>query len=151
MTHILRTAFDVPGAVPDVFAFFAEAENLERITPRELGFRITTPQPIAMGEGTLIDYQLRLFGVPFTWKTEITVWNPPHEFVDVQLKGPYRLWRHSHTFAPTDRGTRITDEVIYELPFSPFGDVAHPLVRLQLSRIFQYREIAVREMLGGGR
>lgn len=147
MTHQLRTTFDVEQPLEQVFAFFAAAENLERITPAELGFRILTPGPFEIREGTLIDYQLRLFGVPFKWRTEITVWRPPHEFVDVQLRGPYRTWVHTHRFTPTPTGTSIADTVEYELPLSPVGDIALPLVRVQLGRIFRYREAAVRRLL----
>jgi ligand-binding SRPBCC domain-containing protein len=149
MTHVLRTAFTLPLETDEVFAFFAEAGNLERITPPELNFRILTPPATRIMAGTLIDYRLSLFGVPFDWRTEITCWEPPHRFVDEQLRGPYRLWIHGHRFRPEDGGTVIEDEVLFRLPLWPFGEIAYPLVRLQLERIFRYREKAIREILVG--
>jgi ligand-binding SRPBCC domain-containing protein len=148
MLHILQTTQQLPLAREEVFPFFAEAANLERLTPPELQFHIITPLPITMQLGTLIEYRLRLFGVPFTWLTRICYWNPPHEFVDEQLRGPYRTWVHIHRFQATDRGSRMEDEVHYRLPFFPLGELAYPLVKRQLKRIFDFRRQAIAALLG---
>ncbi len=144
--HVLTRTLHLPLPRPQVFDFFADAENLARITPRELDFRIVRA-PDVMAEGALIEYRLGLFGVPFGWLTEISRWEPPHAFVDRQRRGPYRRWHHTHTFADEGGGTRIDDRVEYALPLWPFGEIALPLVRAQLDRIFDYRQQAIREML----
>jgi ligand-binding SRPBCC domain-containing protein len=146
--HVLKASQRLPLNPNEVFPFFAEAANLERLTPPELQFHIITSPPITMQVGTLIEYRLRLFGVPFKWLTRICRWHPPHEFVDEQLRGPYRLWVHTHRFWPEDGATRMEDEVHYRLPFFPVGETAYPLVRWQLQRIFTFRRQAIAGFLG---
>ena len=138
----------LPQPAERVFAFFANAENLELITPPELAFRILTPTPLDIREDAIIDYRLRLFGVPFSWRTRIVEWRPTDYFVDEQIRGPYRHWRHRHTFDEVDGGTRMTDRVEYRLPLQPAGALALPLVRWQLDRIFRYRADTIRQLLG---
>ncbi len=139
----------LPLARKEVFAFFADAANLEHITPPELHFRVLTPQPIPMQRGTVIDYRLRLFGVPVRWQARISHWQPPIRFVDEQVRGPYDLWKHTHLFHDDGEATIIEDVVRYQLPFGLFGKIFHPLVRLQLKRIFRFRQSAVRNCLLG--
>jgi ligand-binding SRPBCC domain-containing protein len=143
--HILRREQRLPGAPEDVFPFFADARNLEAITPPFLGFRVVTPEPIEMGAGTLIEYRLRLRGVPLRWRTRIAVWDPPRRFVDVQLSGPYRLWHHTHDFEPDGAGgTLMRDTVRYAMPFGTLGRLAQALVvRRDLDAIFSFRQSAV--------
>lgn len=145
--HVLATEIVLPLPREEVFAFFAAADNLERITPPELSFRITSPLPIAIAKGSQIDYRLSLFGLPFTWRSLISRWDPPHAFVDEQLKGPYALWHHTHTFRESEGNTIISDRVRYQLPLWPLGECALPLVKLQLRRIFAYRQRAIGELL----
>lgn len=148
-SHLLQTQQWLPRPPAAVFPFFADAFNLELIMPPELQFHIATPGPICMQVGTLIAYRLRLFGVPFTWLTRIALWEPPHHFIDEQLAGPYRLWVHTHTFSPWAGGTFMTDRVVYQLPLFPLGELALPLVKLQLQRIFAYRRQIIAQLLGG--
>ncbi len=147
VNHILETEMELAVALDTVFAFFSQAENLARITPPELQFQITTPTPIEIREGTLINYRMSLFGVSFGWETKITRYEAPHIFIDEQIRGPYAVWVHTHTFEERGSVTCIRDQVRYRLPFYPLGEVVHPLVRMQLERIFAYRKQAVRAAL----
>ncbi len=149
MTYTLESSVTLDRPIDEVFSFFADASNLEAITPPELRFRILTPLPIEMRAGAEIRYRLSLSGVPFSWLTEISVWEPGKRFVDEQRSGPYRLWIHSHRFESLGPSrTRIDDEVQYALPLGPLGRIAHPWVRRKLDRIFSYREQRVQELLG---
>jgi ligand-binding SRPBCC domain-containing protein len=149
-SHRLERVQVIERPLEEVFAFFSDAENLETITPAFLHFRITSPRPIVLAPGALLDYELRLFGVPFRWRTRIETFEPPHRFTDVQLRGPYRRWHHTHSFRRVATGTEMTDVVEYQLPLGPLGALAHALlVRRSLRRIFDYRRDRIVERLGG--
>ncbi len=142
----LSTRILLPRKINEIFDFFGNASNLEAITPKSLRFQIITPQPITMTEGTLIDYQLSLRSVPIRWRTEISLWEPPYRFIDRQLRGPYRLWEHTHTFYHSANGTYVCDDVQYRVPG---GKLVHQLiVRPELRKIFQYRHRRLSELLG---
>jgi len=138
--HVLRRRQWIPLPRPEVFEFFADASNLETITPEWLNFRILSPTPVELHTGARIDYRLRWHGVPIAWTTEIRKWNPPYGFVDTQIRGPYQLWHHTHRFEAVEDGTLMTDVVWYKAPFGPLGELAHRLrVRRDVERIFDYR------------
>jgi ligand-binding SRPBCC domain-containing protein len=147
--HILERKQIIKRPRAEVFEFFADAGNLERITPPELNFQIITPQPIDVRKGALIDYQLKLRGIPITWKTEITQWNPPHDFVDTALKSPYKQWIHLHTFEDGAEGETVMRDIVrYRLPLEPLGDIAHFYVKKELAYIFDYRYKVIEEIFG---
>lgn len=148
--HVLEREQVLPLSPEELFPFFAAAENLDRITPSWLRFRIVTPTPIAMSAGTVIDYRLRYRGVPVRWRTLIEEWLPGVRFIDRALRSPYLLWRHTHEFEPlADGRTRMRDVVQYALPFGLLGAAAHRLfVRGDVERIFDYRRIAIESLLG---
>jgi hypothetical protein len=137
----------LPAPLEQVFAFFSDAANLERLTPPWLSFQIVSPQPIPMAVGTRIDYRLRLHGIPISWTSEITAWEPPHRFVDEQRKGPYRTWIHEHRFEEIEGGTMAYDAVRYAV----LGGVlaAKLFVRPDLEKIFAHRHQVMRELFGG--
>jgi ligand-binding SRPBCC domain-containing protein len=151
---VLDVVQDIPRPVEEVFPFFADAGNLQQITPPFLHFQILTPLPIDMHEGTLIDYRIRLHGIPIRWRTRIARWvpithppgtqpagTPTPSFIDEQIKGPYRKWVHTHTFEPIATGTRARDQVIYAVPGGPGVEriIERLFIRPQLDRIFAYR------------
>jgi hypothetical protein len=147
-THRLECQQRLRQPLERVFDFFAAARNLERITPSWLSFEVLTPEPVEMGVGTVIDYRLRIHGLPLRWTSRIEEWEPGRSFVDRQIRGPYGLWRHRHTFAAAGEGTVVSDSVDYGLPLGPLGELAHPLfVRRDLERIFAFRQQAVVEAL----
>ena len=130
--------------VDEVFNFFSDARNLEVITPAWLKSHILTTETIHMRIGTRIRYALRWHGIPLKWITEIEEWNPPHRFIDVQIKGPYKLWRYTHQFLPAGQGTHMLDRVEYSLPFAPLARVLHHAwIRRDLDAIFDYRAIRI--------
>jgi ligand-binding SRPBCC domain-containing protein len=150
--HVLERAQRLPLPVEEVFPFFADARNLEAITPPWLRFRVATPGAIQMRAGTLIEYRLRLHGLPVRWLTRISEWVPGERFVDEQVRGPYALWHHTHLFEPDGAGTIVRDRVRYRLPLGPLGAAAHILlVRRDLERIFGFRQAAVERTLAHGR
>ena len=139
----------LPQPPEEIFPFFAEARNLQRITPPWLKFEVLTAAPILMRTGTLIDYRLKVHGVPLRWRTEIAEWVPPHRFVDTQVRGPYRLWYHTHTFEARDGGTLCGDRVRYR---APGGGLIHWLfVRRDVERIFAYRQERLVAIFGANR
>jgi ligand-binding SRPBCC domain-containing protein len=149
-TFLLKREQWLPAPIEDVFAFFSDAANLEAITPPWLRFRIVTPAPIEMRVGTLIEYRISWRVVPIRWLTEIAEWSPSHRFVDTQVRGPYRLWHHTHTFAPLDGGTLMNDIVRYALPMGILGTLAHRFaVRRDLEAVFDYRAEKIGAMFGG--
>jgi ligand-binding SRPBCC domain-containing protein len=142
--HVLEREQLVRCEPEEVFAFFSEARNLEQLTPLWLRFKMLSPEPLEMRAGTLIDYQLRLHGVPLAWTSLIERWEPVRRFVDRQIRGPYRFWHHTHEFEPHQDGTIIRDRVRYEIPLGPIGALAHlAFVRRDLKRVFDYRRAAV--------
>jgi ligand-binding SRPBCC domain-containing protein len=146
-TYRLKRELWVPRSVPEVFDFFSRAENLERITPPWMRFRILTPPPIAMRTGTTIAYALRVRGIPIRWLTEIERWDPPYEFTDIQAKGPYKYWHHTHRFSALAGGTSIVDIVHYSLPFGWLGRLVHRLqVAQDVEQIFDYRARRVQSL-----
>ncbi len=139
MHTLVREQF-IPAPLDEVFAFFAEAANLEAITPAWLGFRMLTALPVHMAAGTRIEYRLSLHGIPVRWRTLITEWNPPFGFKDIQLRGPYKFWEHEHRFEAVEGGTRMRDTVRYALPFGVLGRLVERVwVRRDVVRIFRYR------------
>lgn len=135
----------LPRPRDEVFSFFADAHNLQTITPPWVRFEVLTPKPVQMKPGALIDYRIRVHGLPIRWRTEITEWEPPHRFVDVQIRGPYTLWHHTHTFEERDHGTLCRDHVRYR----PRGGwlMNWLFVRRDVARIFAYRQRRLRELL----
>ncbi|MBX2852800.1 MAG: SRPBCC family protein [Phycisphaeraceae bacterium] len=134
----------------ELFAFFADATNLEKITPDLLNFRVVTPGPISMAPGTLIDYKLKVRGVPIRWRTLIETWEPYAKFTDEQLKGPYKRWHHTHTFTEENGGTRCNDLVEYAPPGGPLAPLINKLVvQRDVEKIFAYRAKVLAEMFGG--
>jgi hypothetical protein len=145
--YLLEREQRVRRPLDEVFPFFSRPENLEKITPPLLGMSVLTPSPIEMRVGALIDYSINMRGLPMRWTTYIAEYDPPHRFVDVQLRGPYSFWHHTHTFHEDGNNTILRDEVRYLLPFGPLGRIMHRLlVQRDLNNIFAYRqEVIARE------
>ncbi len=146
--HVLERVQRVAAPLSTVSAFFETPDNLERITPPFLNFRILT-SGVKMEKGAIIEYRLKMRGIPMGWRTRIDEYVPGERFVDFQEKGPYRYWHHLHTFRAIDGGTELVDRVTYELPFGPLGAVAHAVfVRAELARIFDHRFEVAKELFG---
>lgn len=147
--HLLRRTQMLPARPEEIFPFFERPENLSLLTPSWLKFTILTPSPVEMKSGAVIDYTISWLGVPMRWRTRISAYSPPMQFVDEQIRGPYSLWHHTHTFSAVEGGTRMVDEVRYALPGGPLGDLVHRLmVRKQLDRIFDFRAEAIVQVVG---
>lgn len=142
--HVFEREQVIDAPQGDVFRFFADAGNLRRITPAALDFKFEEPPPPQLGAGSEIHYRIRVAGLPVRWMTRIREWDPPHRFADLQVRGPYAYWLHTHTFSEIDGGrTLMRDRVIYRVPFGPLGEVARRVfVDPQLKQIFDYRESA---------
>jgi ligand-binding SRPBCC domain-containing protein len=143
-TFSLRTELWLPQSRDEIFEFFADPHNLDRLTPAWLQFKILTPAAIAMRQGAVLDYRLRIHGMPIRWQSEISLWDPPNRFVDRQTKGPYSLWVHEHTFAPHNGGTLVGDNVEYAVPGGTI--VQRLLVAPDIARIFAYRHKILEEI-----
>ena len=142
--HTFESKIWLPQPIDDIFLFFADARNLERITPLFLKFTVIDPAPITMARGVRIRYRLRLRGIPISWESEITTWEPPHGFVDEQRHGPYRSWRHEHRFDKRDGGTALTDHVEYSVWG---GSIVNALfVQRDVRAIFNYRSHTLTEL-----
>jgi ligand-binding SRPBCC domain-containing protein len=145
--HRLERTELIPRSCDEVFPFFADASNLEAITPPFLRFRILTPTPIEMHAGARIDFALKLFGVPVKWRTCITAWEPGVRFADEQEAGPYAFWRHVHEFEARGESTMMRDTVEYAEPLGPLGRLGHALfVERTLDRIFDFRRDTIRRL-----
>jgi ligand-binding SRPBCC domain-containing protein len=147
-SHCFEREQVVRAPLGRVFEFFSKAQHLEALTPPWLRFQVLTPEPLEMRVGTVIEYRLRLRGVPMRWVSLIDEWEPGRRFVDRQLCGPYRFWHHTHEFAPHPDGTLVCDRVRYAIPFGPLGALAHrAFVRRDLGRVFDFRRQAVARLL----
>ena len=147
--HELTDHFVVAADLARTWAFFTAAENLPLITPPWLGFRIVTPEPITIANDTLLDYTIRWAGLPIKWRTKIVDWDPPRQFIDSQVRGPYALWHHQHQFREVPGGTECRDRVIYRVPVPVVGRIVHRLaVRRQVLEIFRFRRRVIGERLG---
>ncbi len=146
-TYTLSFVQQVSRPLPEVFDFFSRAENLETLTPPWLNFKILEVKPQPVQQGTLIHYSLRIHGIPLRWTSEIVEWEPPHRFVDLQLRGPYKLWRHEHRFEARDGGTLIADTINLALPLGALGQIAYKIkVKSDVEEIFAFRKEKIRSL-----
>lgn len=148
-TYCLKRTQTLPIERDQLFSFFESPDNLEKITPSSVGFKILTPAPIEMKTGLVLDYTIKILGLPIRWTTLISSFDRPDRFVDVALRGPYAFWHHTHTFeSNADGSTTMTDQVRYALGFGIFGSLVHSFfVKGQLKRIFDYRADVIHEII----
>ena len=145
----LKRQVIIPAPIGEVFSFFSAVENLNLITPPWLYFKILTPLPVVIKKNALIDYSIKFLGLRMIWRTEITVWQPPDRFVDRQIKGPYRVWEHTHLFEEKVGGTQMEDVIRYAVPGFVLSPLIHFLfVRPRLEKIFSFREKSILEYFG---
>ena len=145
--YTLKTKQQFNHPIQQVFKFFSSPENLAFITPEEMDFKIMTPIPISMNQGRIIDYTVKICGLPIRWRSLITTYEAPLEFIDEQLNGPYAFWHHKHHFQEFDKGTLMTDTVTYAMPFGWLGRFMHWIaVRGQLDKIFNYRKESLKKI-----
>lgn len=148
-TYTLSFEQQVSRQLPEVFDFFSRAENLEVLTPPWLNFKVLEVKPQPIRQGTLINYSLRLHGIPVRWASEIAEWEPPHRFVDLQLRGPYKMWRHEHRFESRDGGTLISDTINLALPLGELGQLAYKIkIKSDVQEIFAFRKNKIRTLFG---
>jgi len=146
--YTLKRSQVLPYSIEHLFSFFDRPENLEKMTPAHLNFQMLTPQPVKMHCGAVIDYTIKIWSFPMRWTTLITDYNPPHSFIDLQLKGPYAYWHHEHRFTSQDDQTLMEDQVTYALPLGPLGRLAHRIkIEKDLTHIFNYRANKITEFL----
>lgn len=145
--HVLERTTVLSAPLSEVFPFFRDPRNLADITPKWMGFDIVHIDEGEMRTGFKIAYRIKWMGVGLGWVTRMKEYEPPHRFLDVQTRGPYRVWRHEHVFEESSSGTIMKHVVRYELPFGILGEVAHWLiVRRQLQRIFDYRSRRIADL-----
>lgn len=147
--RILEVQQRIPRPIDEVFPFFCDEKNLEQLTPPNLNFKVLKKDTPTVRAGTIIDYRLSLYGIPFGWRTLIESWEPGKSFVDTQLKGPYKKWHHTHTFITSNGGTLMTDRIVYCLPMGALGDlVAGNFVDKEVKGIFEFRKKEVERIFG---
>jgi ligand-binding SRPBCC domain-containing protein len=145
--YTLRREQLLPRTLDEVFSFFERPENLEAITPPWLHFKMITPTPVHIKQGSIFDYTMRVRGISMHWASLVTEYNPPHSFVDQQIRGPYEYWYNTHRFKETDEGTHIIEEIRYIMPFGLLGRAVHGLMVAQdLQEIFDYRQMAIEKL-----
>jgi ligand-binding SRPBCC domain-containing protein len=156
--HVLERRVFIPRARPDVFGFFADPRNLALVNPPGMRLAWLAPPPDVLAAGSVLDFSVRLLGVPVRWRVMIREFDPPYRFVDVQLWGPFSRWEHRHRFAEGaapdgtgGAGTWVEDRLTYRLPLGALGSLAHAVAAgRSIAAMFDYRARRLVELLGGG-